>query len=29
MKDSVQMNPVQQPAQAASVQQVPSQNANN
>lgn len=29
MKDSVQMNPVQQPVQAASVQQVPSQNANN
>ena len=29
MKDSVQMNPDQQPVQAASVQQVPSQNANN
>ena len=29
MKDSVQMNPVQQPVQAASVQQVPSKNANN
>lgn len=29
MKDSVQMNPVQQPVQAASAQQVPSQNTNN
>lgn len=29
MKDSVQMNPVQQPVQAASAQQIPSQNTNN
>lgn len=29
MKDSVQMNSVKQPVQAASVQQVPSKNANN
>ena len=29
MKDNVQMNPVQQPVQAASAQQVPFQNANN
>lgn len=29
MNDSVQMNPVQQPVKAASVQQVASQNANN
>ena len=29
MNDSVQMNPVQQPVKAASVQQVHSQNANN